>query len=144
MIDLVRFVLSLKAIRYFFSAGMATVVDVVVYYFVFNYVLHQQTLYIGDVFALKAPTVSLICSYTSGLFTNFFITKYFVFHESELAGRWQFVRFLLIAFFVLILNYYFMYFLIQVLGWYPTLSRAFSAVTIGLFSFVAHRSFSFK
>jgi len=45
---------------------------------------------------------------------------------------------------VLVANYFFMYFLINVLGWYPTLSRAVSAITIGVFSFVAHRVFSFK
>lgn len=142
--DLIRFLLGLKPVRYFFSAGIATVVDVLVYYLVFNYVLHQQEVELFSSMIVQAPTVALTCSYSCGLITNFSITKYFVFHESELSGRIQLFRFIMVALVVLMANYFFMYFLINILGWYPTLSRAFSAISIGIFSFVAHRFFSFR
>jgi putative flippase GtrA len=144
LLDIIRFLLGLKPVRYFFSAGIATVVDVVVYYLVYNHVLHQEELTVSHAMIFKAPTVALTCSYACGLITNFTITKYFVFHESELSGRIQLFRFILVAFVVLIANYYFMYFLINILGWFPTLSRAVSAISIGIFSFVAHRFFSFR
>ena len=115
-----------------------------VYYLVYNHLLHQTELRVLDSMVFRAPTVALTCSYSCGLVTNFSITKYFVFHESELSGRIQLFRFILVAMVVLVANYFFMYFLINVLGWYPTLSRAVSAITIGVFSFVAHRVFSFK
>jgi putative flippase GtrA len=131
--DLFYFFLSLKAVRYFFAAGIATLVDVAVYYMVFNHVLHQQSFEAGDWLVLKAPTFALICSYSSGLVTNFGISRLWVFTESELSGHHQFIRFILVALVVLIANYFFMYFLIRVL-----------AITIGLFSFLAHKTFSFK
>jgi putative flippase GtrA len=142
--DLIRYLLGLKPVRYFFSAGIATVVDVLVYYLVYNHALQQKELTVFDTIVFKAPTVALSCSYSCGLITNFSITKYFVFHESELAGRIQLFRFIMVALVVLVANYYFMYFLINILDWYPTLSRAVSAISIGLFSFVAHRFFSFR
>jgi putative flippase GtrA len=144
LLDVLYYLLGLKPVRYFFSAGIATVVDVLVYYLVYNHLLHQTELRVLDSMVFRAPTVALTCSYSCGLVTNFSITKYFVFHESELSGRIQLFRFILVAMVVLVANYFFMYFLINVLGWYPTLSRAVSAITIGVFSFVAHRVFSFK
>jgi len=142
--DLFFFFLSIKAVRYFFAAGIATLVDVLVYYAVFNFVLHQRSLEIFEGLALKAPTLSLICSYSIGLVTNFGISRLWVFTESELSGKNQFMRFILVALIVLAANYFFMYFLIGVLNWYPTISRGISAITIGLFSFAAHKTFSFK
>jgi putative flippase GtrA len=37
-----------------------------------------------------------------------------------------------------------MTFLIRELNWYPTLARTFSACSIGILSFLIHKSFSFK
>jgi len=133
-----------KAIRYLFAAGIATVVDVTVYYSIFNYLLEKQNLQLTQSFIIGAPTVSLACSYSCGLVTNFLITKNFVFKESELRSRSQFIRFLIVAFVVLIANYYFMNFLIKSLDWYPTIARGFSAVSIGVFSFMSHKAFSFR
>jgi putative flippase GtrA len=131
-------------VRYFFAAGIATLVDVFVYYLVFNHFLHQEPFTAGNWLVLKAPTFSLICSYSSGLVTNFGISRLWVFTESELSGHHQFLRFILVALIVLAANYFFMYFLIRVLDWYPTIARGVSAITIGLFSFLAHKTFSFK
>ena len=141
--DLFRFFLTLKPVRYFITAGLATVVDVVVYYLVLNPVLKQEPVVIAP-YVLRASSIALVISYGSGLITNFTLTKVFVFSASELRTRFQLFRFVLVAGFVLVANYFFMHFLINTLSWYPTPSRAFSAITIGLFSFVAHRHFSFK
>jgi len=142
--DLFFFFLSIKAVRYFFAAGIATLVDVLMYYVIYNFVLHQQPFEAWGWLVLKAPTFALICSYSSGLVTNFGISRIWVFTESELKGHHQFFRFILVALVVLVANYFFMYFLIRVLDWYPTVSRGISAITIGLFSFLAHKTFSFK
>lgn len=133
-----------KVVRYFFAAGFATVVDVLIYFTMLHFVLKKQDFAIGSLFVIGAPTISLAVSYSCGLITNFTITKYFVFAESELRGRTQFGRFVLVAAIVLIANYLFMNFLIKVIGIYPTPSRAISAITIGVFSFMAHKAFSFK
>lgn len=132
-----------KVLRYFFAAGTATLVDVFVYFMMLHYVLEKQNVTINAL-VIGAPSISLMVSYSCGLVTNFSITKYFVFAESELRGRSQFGRFVLVALIVLIANYFFMNFLIKVVGIYPTPSRAISALTIGVFSFVAHKLFSFK
>lgn len=144
MIRLTQRVLKLKVVRYFFSAASATVVDVMVYYYAFNFIYQKENIEFFGVYTFSAPTASLMLSYTCGLMTNFFMTKNLVFKESDLKGYHQFLRFVLVAIGVLGLNYVLMNFLIRSLYWYPTIARAVSAITIGGLSFVVHKSFSFR
>ncbi len=132
-----------KVFRYFIAAGLATVVDISVYFIMFNYILKKEAVpFLG--LAFQAPTISLAISYSCGLVTNFSITKFFVFHESTMKTRYQLIRFIGVALFILGLNYLLMTFLIRSLDWFPTVARTFSALSIGVLSFTLHKAFSFK
>ncbi len=137
-------VLRLKVVRYFFSAATATVVDVGVYFWAFNFIYDKENIDVLGWYVLSAPTASLILSYTCGLITNFFMTKHLVFKESDLKGYHQFMRFVLVALGVLALNYGLMSLLIKKFLWFPTIARAVSAISIGVLSFVIHKTFSFR
>jgi putative flippase GtrA len=141
---MVKKVLQSKVFRYFLSAGIATWVDIIVYFIAFNYIYQKEDIQLFGSFVISAPTASLVLSYTAGLLTNFFITKYIVFTESDLETHKQLFRYVLVALGVLLLNYLLMRFLIREWHWYPTVARAFSAIAIGVCSFLVHKSFSFK
>jgi putative flippase GtrA len=119
-------------------------VDVTVYFITFNFILRKQDIPLIDPIVLTAPIASLAVSYSCGLMTNFLITKYMVFTESDLRGRHQLARYILVALLILLLNYLFMKFLIFILGWYPTVSRIVSALSIGVLSFTIHKFYSFR
>lgn len=133
-----------KVVRYLLSAGVATLVDISVYFIAFNYIYHKQDILLFDSFLVTAPTAALLLSYTAGLITNFLITKFLVFHESDLETYKQLFRYILVALAILALNYALMRFLIRSLEWYPTIARAFSAISIGVLSFIIHKTFSFR
>lgn len=142
--ELIKKILQSKIFRYFISAGLATWVDITIYFLAYNYIYQKEDFSVFGLIMVSAPTASLILSYTCGLITNFFVTKWLVFHDSDLETHKQLFRYVLVAILILFLNYFLMNFLIHQFEWYPTIARAFSAVTIGLFSFVIHRSFSFQ
>lgn len=144
MIHLTKRILKLKVVRYFFSAATATIVDVGVYFLAFNYIYDKENIDVLGLIVLSAPTASLILSYTCGLVTNFIMTKNLVFKESDLKTYHQFLRFVLVALGVLALNYGLMSLLIKKFDWYPTVARAFSAISIGVLSFIVHKTFSFR
>ncbi len=144
MIHLTKRVLRLKVVRYFFTAAFATVVDVSVFYFALHYIYHQQVIHLFNLVSVSAHAASLVMSYSCGLVTNFYISKHYVFKESDLRTHHQFARFTMVALLVLVLNYFFMSFLIKHMEWYPTIARAVSAVTIGVLSFIIHKTFSFR
>lgn len=133
-----------KVLRYFLSAGVATLVDVSMYFIAFNYIYEKIDIQVFNSFTISAATASLLLSYTMGLITNFLITKFLVFHESDLETHKQLFRYVLVAILVLVLNYLLMRFLIRNLEWFPTVARAVSAISIGVLSFIIHKTFSFR
>src|SRR4051812_32943681 len=94
-----------KVVRYLLSAGVATLVDISVYFIAFNYIYHKQDIMLFNSFLVTAPTAALMLSYTAGLLTNFIITKFLVFHESDLETHKQLFRYILVALVILSFNY---------------------------------------
>lgn len=132
-----------KAIRYIVSGGTATVVDVFSFFVIYNYILNKEHLHLSHII-IGAHIVSLCASFTLGLITNFLITKYFVFNESNLRGREQFVRYILVAAITFVGNYFMMKLLVDVFNVWPTLARLFAVGSIALLSFRLHKVFTFK
>ena len=143
-VTMMKRILHSKVFRYFVSAGVATVVDISVFYLSYNFLFRKEPLHLSFNLAFSAPTLSLVLSTSCGVMTNFLITKVFVFHESTLKTHKQIFRYVLVALFVLGLNYLLMTFLIKELNWYPTIARTFAALSIGVLSFTFHKYFSFR
>lgn len=132
-----------KAIRYIFSGGTATVVDVACFFLVYHYILNQEDLNIAHI-SIGAHIASLCISFIAGLVTNFLITKYFVFKESNIRGREQFVRYILVAAITFVGNYFMMKLLVEVFNVWPTFARLIAVGSIALLSFRLHKVFTFK
>ena len=106
---------------------------------------------------ITRETLALIISYGTGIVVNFLISKFYVFTESTLRGRVQFVRFLLGAALVFVGNYFMLKFMIWVLPQLldfavlpygklvqSVLERGISAVVVASASFTFHRLYTFK
>jgi putative flippase GtrA len=141
---MIKKMLNQSIFRYGIAAAIATCVDVMVYFFTFNYVLRKADFQLSPSLVISAPTLSLAVSYSCGLITNFTITKFFVFPGSDLRTRHQLMRYVMVAVAVLGLNYVIMSILIKGFDWFPTIARATAAVIAGFASFAAHRIFSFR
>ncbi len=132
-----------KIVRYIISGGSATVVDITSYYISYNFVLQKQALVMGNAI-IGAHIAALCISYTLGLITNFMITKYFVFNESNIRGREQFIRYLASSVLIFVANYFMMKLLVEVVMLWPTFARILSAGIIAFLSFRLHKVFTFK
>lgn len=132
-----------KMVRFFLSAGIATVADVLVYYTIINYVLKHQSIQFNH-FRVSAHEFTLTISYSVGIIVNFLITKYTVFNESNLRARKQFIRFATIAFVGFFANYALLRFFVELCGFWPTAGRISSALSLGFASYYIHKLFTFK
>lgn len=147
---LIQKLLANQVFRYGIAAGTATVVDVLTYYLLVNFVIHSDVHLLG--LTGTPHSVSLLISYSLGLITNFLITKFFVFQNSDLKTGTQFFRFALVAVVVFWANKYAMeglYWLVpQVIDLQPKplsfVVRSISALGIGVLSFISHKLFSFR
>jgi len=132
-----------NVVRFFLSAGVAALVDVIIYFVTINYIFNQGRVQLGN-YSASDHNFSLCISYTCGIVVNFLLTKYAVFNNSELTGIKQFRRFALIAFLGFFANYGLLRLFVEVFGIYPTLSRIMAALSLGVASYYIHKMFTFK
>lgn len=135
--------MQMKSVRYILSGGVATGVDVFMFFIMINYILQKNDLIFGRVH-VSAHIAALCVSFTLGLITNFLITKYFVFNESNIKGREQFLRYILVAAITFVGNYFIMKILVEVFDVWPTFARLIAVGTIAVLSFRLHKVFTFK
>jgi putative flippase GtrA len=92
---LIKNILQIKAFRFILSGGTATMVDVGTYFVCLHYIFKSPFVAFG--FTASVPVISLVVSYSIGFVTNFIISKFFVFKNSDLRTRIQLLRFFMVA-----------------------------------------------
>ena len=135
--------MPLTTFRYAVCGGSNMVLDIVIYYISYNFILHKQVLDLGFI-AFKPHIAALWMSFIISFPMGFLLSKYIVFTASQLSGRIQLFRYLLIVGVNLILNYAFLKTLVEYLGFYPTIARIFTTCIIVTFSFLSQKHFTFK
>ncbi len=128
--------------RYLLVAGTAFLVDAFIYFIMYDFVLNEQSVFIGS-FEIRAAMFSLLISFTFGFFVNFLLSKFLVFEKVN-NTEIQLLRFILSAGVTFIGNYLLMHLLIEKYFIQAFIARCISAVTFAIVSFVAHKLFSFK
>ena len=135
--------MPLTTFRYAVCGGSNMVLDIVIYYISYNFILHKQVLDLGFI-AFKPHIAALWMAFIISFPMGFLLSKYIVFTASQLRGRIQLFRYLLIVGVNLILNYAFLKTLVEYLGFYPTIARIFTTCIIVTFSFLSQKHFTFK
>ena len=133
----------LQTFRYAVCGGGNMVLDIVLFYISFNYILHKQMLDLGFI-TLKPYNAALFMAFCITFPLGFFLSKYIVFNGSYLKGRVQLFRYVLIVGINLILNYVILNVLVQSMHFYPTVARIFAVAIIVTFSYLSQKHFTFK
>ncbi len=142
---LLQRLLQLQLVRYIIAAGTAFTVDIVVYFIALHFFVTDQSITLfGNVIELRAAMLSLVVSFTCGLFTNYYMSKLFVFKSAENNNRKNFIRFVMVALVTFVGNYFLMRFFLEIAHFYPTPARFIAACIFSIFSFGMHKFFSFK
>lgn len=117
--------------------------DIFIYYISYNFILHKQILDLGFI-AFKPHIAALWMAFCVSFPVGFLLAKYVVFTTSELRGRIQLFRYLLIVGINLVLNYAFLKTLVEYMNFYPTIARMFTTCILVTFSFLSQKHFTFK
>jgi putative flippase GtrA len=72
------------------------------------------------------------------------MSKYVVFSDSEIKGRIQLFRYLMVCLFNLLLNYLLLKLLVERFLLFPVLAQIITVALVVSFSYLAQRNFSFK
>lgn len=135
--------MPIRTFRYAACGGANMLLDILIYYVSYNYILNKEVLDLGF-FAFKPHIAALWIAFCVSFPVGFLLSKYVVFTQSELRGRVQLFRYLLIVGVNLLLNYAFLKTMVEYLGFYPTIARIFTTCIIVTFSFLSQKHFTFK
>lgn len=133
----------LQTFRYLACGGSNTLLDILLYYIAYNYVLHQQPVYTSWI-TIQPYTAAFMISFSISFPLGFALSKYIVFTESNLRGRIQLFRYAVLVGMCILLNYLFIKFFVEYCHFYPTPSKALTTALVAIFSFVTQRNFTFK
>jgi len=134
---------NLHFFRYGVTGSSNLVFDWVLYFFIYNYVLHKQMLPLGFV-TLSSHIATLAIKFPIVLFSGFLLQKYVTFSQSEMRGKVQLFRYFVVVIINLIFNYVGLKLLVDGFGFYPTLSNMAISILSVFISYFSQKLYAFK
>ena len=135
--------LNNQVTRFILSAGVGFFVDILAFYFFYNY-LFTYSRYVIFSFEISNYFLSLSISFFLGVVVNFLITKNFVFSEAQSSSFKQFSRFTAVAILGFFANLGLLEVFVKYFGFYPPLARITAALSLFFASYFVHKFFSFS
>lgn len=135
--------MPLQTFRYAACGGLNTVFDIFLYFIFYNFILKKQILSIGPI-AISPHIAAFLFSFTITFPIGFYLNRYVVWQQVTTRKRVQLFRYFLVVMTCILLNYIFLKLLVEMLGWYPTISKIVTTVLVVAFSYFTQRNFSFK
>lgn len=141
---------SPQLFRYAVCGGGNMVLDWVLYFLIYNFVIGHQLLYItlpfrdGVGFCITPHIATLCIVFPITLLTGFWLNKYVTFTQSNLRGSKQLMRYITIVALNLAVNYFGLKLCVECFGWYPTPSKMIITLITIAISYFGQKYYSFR
>lgn len=132
-----------QTFRYLACGGSNTLLDIILYFISYNFILQKQPVPIGSI-TIAPHIFAFIMSFSVSFPLGFALSKFLVFPESNLKGRIQLFRYAVLVGMCIILNYVFLKLFVEWFHIYPTPSKIITTAIVAVFSYVSQRNFTFK
>ena len=109
----------------------------------YNFIFTKQNIDLQFV-VLSPHIASLFFVFPITFVSGFLLNKYITFSYSDLPGEVQFGRYLLVGIGALILSYFVLKFLVEVIGIYPTSATILTLIVTVIYSYLLQNNFSFS
>ena len=135
--------LSRETFLYLVCGGGNMVLDLLLYFVSYNFILHKQILELGFV-AISPHITAFIMSFCITFPLGFLLAKYITFSQSDMRGRIQLFRYGVTVVMCILMNYVFLKLFVEYFHWYPTISKAIATVIIAVYSYLSQKHYTFK
>ncbi len=141
--------MSEQLFRYAACGGGNLVLDWVLYFLIYNFVIGHDLVYFQfSTFNFQlclTPHIATLCIvFPITLLTGFWLQKYVTFSQSELNSWRQLGRYIIIVGVNLAINYFGLKLCVETLGWYPTPSKMFITLITVAVSYIGQKYFTFR
>jgi putative flippase GtrA len=135
--------IDLRTFRYLACGGSNTVLDILIYFISYNFVLHKMPVHVIGI-TIAPHIAAFMMSFSISFPLGFALSKYVVFTESNLKGRVQLFRYAVLVCMCILLNYVFLKLFVEYFHFFPTPSKALTTAIVAIFSYISQRNFTFK
>ena len=150
-----RKIMPEQMFRYAACGGGNMVLDWVLYFLIYNFVIGHELVYLQlpNFFQLSTlnsqlcltPHIATLCIvFPITLLTGFWLQKYVTFTQSNLHGARQLIRYITIVAVNLAINYFGLKLCVEIWSWYPTPSKMFITVITVIISYFGQKYYSFR
>lgn len=131
---------------YYYAAtgGLNMALDLVLYFISYNYIFKKEIFFLTENLAFKPHIAAFFLAFIITFPTGFLLSKYVVWTESNIKGRVQIFRYLLLVIANILLNYFLLKFFVEVCHIYPTPSKLLTIIIVVTFSYLTQKHFTFR
>jgi putative flippase GtrA len=140
-----------QTFRYLVCGGGNTVLDILIYYISYNFILQKQVVHIGHFpflfskpLAVSPHIMSFFISFSITFPLGFYLMRTVVFHDSNLKGRVQLFRYIVLVTICILLNIFFIKLFVEKFAVYPTVAKILTTAIVVSFSYLAQRNYTFR
>jgi putative flippase GtrA len=138
-----RKLMPVQTFRYIACGAGNTILDILVYFISYNYILKKQNVYTPLV-VISPYIAAFMMAFLVSFPTGFYLNRNVVFTGSTLRGRIQLMRYLMLVIICIFLNYFFIKLFVEQFALYPTVSKILTTVIVICFSYLTQKHFTFK
>ncbi len=138
----IRRLVPLQTFRYAVTGGSNMVLDMIIYFILFHFVLAKKDLDLG-VIVISPEVASYLITFPIIFLTGLWLAKNITFQNSPLSDSTQRVRYLMVTLANIFIKYGGIKGLVAI-GVFPSISNAMMTVVTVLFSYLMQKHFTFK
>lgn len=135
--------MPLQTFRYAACGGSNTTLDILIFFISYNFIFDKQVVHAGPI-AISPHIAAFLLAFFITFPVGFYLSRYVVFTESNLRGRTQLTRYLLLVLACIALNYMFLKLFVEQFHIYPTISKILTTVVVVAFSYLTQKHYTFK
>lgn len=135
--------MSVQFFRYGVSGAANLVFDWFLYFLIYNFVLRHNMLNLGIV-TLSSHIATMTIKIPVVLFSGFLLQKYVTFSFSTLDSKIQFLRYSIVFFVNLLINYFGLKVMVDGFGFWPTPSNIVISLITVFISYFSQKLYTFK
>lgn len=135
--------MSRQMFRYGVCGGSNMLLDMVLYFLFYQLLYRKQCLHIGAV-TISAEIAAFLTVFPITFFTGLWLAKNVSFRNSTLKNVTQGGRYFMVVVLNIGVKYFGLKLLVEVLGWFPSVSNAVLTILTVLISYLLQKNFSFR
>jgi putative flippase GtrA len=132
-----------ETFRYAFCGGFNTMVDLILYFITYNFILIKSNVNLHFV-TLSPHIAAFLMVFPVTFSTGFLLSKYITFTQSQLRGRIQLFRYGITVLGSILLNYILLKLFVDVCGFYPSPSKLLTTIVVIFYSYLSQRHYTFR